>query len=612
MKNKKESKRLDKIKKHYDFLLNRIKNKSNKIILKYLNKNIKNIQNKKTVYIQKFKLNLENIQSKYVSQRKNLNAKGGIKFIGIYFSENNLFISNILKINNKLEIKKTVQVEIPGDVIGEYKVENIKGLSKIIENIISIYKLDNVPVLLLLGSPFFKSDTFSKDSILIVEDKYKIISSKSPYIENDTQFLINEVEGDKYSNYTRVLYCNKSTIESWIKSIKNINNPLIALTNGLLPVVECLNKKNDNVLLAEISNFITTIYYIKKNCELITFSLPYGSDIYSSENKEVRYQYFERLDKSLKEVFNKINNKKIEDIYITGSGLSKVLMSGEVLPFNLKLLDSLYIEKYSYDNTSNNYEYIFNQYSQILLEDDNYIYNFFDQYENLNIWNPGSENKKNIIDSDYIKSLKNIYKTIRKERILYYPAFTIIIITILTWLFASISIFNVIRLKDTHRKYLDKTNQLRMVVQSLNLDINKVIDHSKFYTSSLEGFLFGKLLEKSIPNGIQVTKIEVNKNIFNLNLNGRNLEVINEFILLIRNNPMINSSSLKIDTINSIENPQIINSSTIDNNKSFIKLSGRIKNLSLKSRIETSEKFSNKGKVYKFRIFSNIKNTFIK
>ena len=610
MKNIEISTQLKKIIKNYHLFLNLINKNFTNINFKYLNKNIKQMQQFKNFSIQKFKLNLEIFLKEFLFQSKKFKTKGIVKFIGIYFSENNLVISNIHKNDNKLEIKKTVQIEIPGDIVGQYKVENIKGLSKIIEDIISIYKLENVPVLLLLGSAFFKSDTFSKDSILIVEDKYKIISSKSPFLERDTQFLINEVEGDKYSNYTRVVYSNKSIIESWIKSLIETNNPLIALTNGLLPVLEYINKKNESSLLVEVSNFNTTIYYIKKNCELLTFNLPYGSDIYSSEKKDVRSQYFSRLDKSLKELLKKINNKKFNDIYVTGSGLSKVLISGENLPPNLKLLDNAYEGKYSNNKSTNKYNYIFNQYAQILLEDDNHIYNFLDQYENINIWNPTSENNKNIIDYESISKLKKRYKILKKERILYFPAFTIILITILTWCFSSFSVLNVIRLKDNHQKYLDNTNKLRMLVQNLNLDINKVVNHSKFYTSSLEGFLFGKFLEESIPSGIQVTKIEVNKNYFRINVNGRNLEVINELIALIRNNPMIKESSLKIDTINSIDNPQVINSLTINNNRSFLELSGKLKNLSLKSRIEGSERFSNKGNSYKYQIFSNIKKIF--
>ena len=607
--NKKKSTQLEKINKLYYLLINNINENFIHINFQYLNKNIEKIQKFTYSYIQKIKSSQKIILKKYLFQRKNLSAKDSIKFVGIYFSENNLFISSIVKSENKLDIKKTVQVEIPGDVIGQYKVENINGLAKIIEDIVSIYKLENIPVLLLLGSSFFKSDTFSKDSILIAEDKYKIIKSKSPFLEGDTQFLINEVEGDKYSTYSRVIYSNKSIIESWIKSLTKINNPLIALTNGLLPVIEYINKSNDPNLLVEISKFSTTIFYIKKNCELLTFNLPYGSDIYSSEQKEVRSQYFSRLDKSLKEVFKKINHKEFDYIFLTGSGLSKLMLSGEVLPTNYKLVDKEYDKKYFYADSNNSYNYIFNQYAQILLEEDNYIYNFLDQYENINIWNPSSDVNKNILDYISLTKLKKKYKKLIKERFLYYPAFSIIVLTIFIWLFSSISVFNVIRLKDTHQKYIDNTNKLRMLVQSLNSDINRVVDHSKFYTSSLEGFLFGKFLQESIPSGIQITKIEVNKNIFRINLNGRNLEVINEFILLIKNNHMFNSKSLKIVRINSIDNPQLISSSTISSNKSFLEISGRLKNLSLKSRVAASEKFSNKGKLYKFKIFSNIKKT---
>ena len=63
---------------------------------------------------------------------------------------------------------------------------------------------------------------------------------------------------------------------------------------------------------------------------------------------------------------------------------------------------------------------------------------------------------------------------------------------------------------------MSDTNKLQMLVQSINSDINKVVDHSKFYTSSLEGYLFEKFLEDSIPEGIQVIKFDVNKDLFKM------------------------------------------------------------------------------------------------
>ena len=134
------------------------------------------------------------------------------------------------------------------------------------------------------------------------------------------------------------------------------------------------------------------------------------------------------------------------------------------------------------------------------------------------------------------------------------------------------------------------------------------MNHSKFYTSSLDGFLFGKFLEASVPEGIQITKLAVNKDIFSISLNSRNLEIVNQFITLIRSNPIINESQLKITTINSIENQKVINSSTISNNKFYLEISGKLINLSLDNRIKSNINFDNYGKVYKLNIFAKIRN----
>ena len=202
---------------------------------------------------------------------------------------------------------------------------------------------------------------------------------------------------------------------------------------------------------------------------------------------------------------------------------------------------------------------------------------------------------------------------VKKEKILYYPSLFILLLSSFAWIFSSVQIFNVIRLKNIHNKYLNDTNKLQMIVQSINSDINKVVDHSKFYTSSLEGFLFGKFLEDSIPEGIQVMKFDVNKDFFKMTLNGRNLKEINYFLGLIRNNPIINKSSLQISRINSLEDSRILNSSQkILNNKFGIEISGKLNYLTLEKRIERNLKYSNFGKFNKYKIFSDIKNLIFK
>ena len=607
-----------KYKKKYIDIINKLRNKKElNFISGLLNKQIKfkfdsfvpKLKNNFKKAILEKGLNYKNQLKEFIENIENNKPKNIEKFIGIHFSENNLIISHLNRTKEKLEIKRTVQVELPGDLVGKDKVDNIEGLTKVIEDIISIYKLKNVPILLTLGSDFFKNDSFTKDSILIEEDKFKIIESKSPYLLNETQFLINELEGDKYTNYTNVLYANKTVIESWIKVLKILNHPIVSITNGSLAVCEYLNNINKISFLIDICRFNTTIYFTKRNCELITFNLPYGSDLYSKESKDIRNQYFERLNNSIKQVLKKIGYQEINDIYITGSGLKDLKFTRKILPYKFKLLDTELDHYYSQEIKENKFNYIFNQFSQIL-SNNNFIYNFLDQYEDLEIWDPNiKESSKSFINLNSFSKFKGVLSLVKKEKILYYPSLFILLITSFAWIFSSVQIFNVIRLKNIHNKYLSDTNKLQMIVQSINSDINKVVDHSKFYTSSLEGFLFGKFLEDSIPEGIQVMKFDVNKDFFKMTLNGRNLKEINYFLGLIRNNPIINKSSLQISRINSLEDAKILNySQKIPNNKFGIEISGKLNYLTLEKRIERNLKYSNFGKFNKYKIFSDIKN----
>jgi len=65
---------------------------------------------------------------------------------------------------------------------------------------------------------------------------------------------------------------------------------------------------------------------------------------------------------------------------------------------------------------------------------------------------------------------------------------------------------------------------------------------------------------------------------------------------------------MKITTINSIENQKVINSSTISNNKFYLAISGKLKNLSLDNKIKSYINFDNNGQVYKLNIFAKIRN----
>ena len=138
-----------KYKKKYIDIINKLRNKKElNFISELLNKQItlkfesfvpKLKNNFKKAILEKG-LNYKNQLKEFIENLENNNPKNIEKFIGIHFSENNLIISHLNRTKEKMEIKRTVQVELPGDLVGKDKVDNIEGLTKVIEDIISIQK----------------------------------------------------------------------------------------------------------------------------------------------------------------------------------------------------------------------------------------------------------------------------------------------------------------------------------------------------------------------------------------------------------------------------------------------------------------------------------------
>ena len=76
------------------------------------------------------------------------------------------------RFNKKNIIKDIVNINIPGDLIGDYKVEKIPEVKRIIDDVINIFGLKNPPIILFLSSSFFTARTFS-DSELVFSGKIR-------------------------------------------------------------------------------------------------------------------------------------------------------------------------------------------------------------------------------------------------------------------------------------------------------------------------------------------------------------------------------------------------------------------------------------------------------
>jgi len=279
---------------------------------------------KYSLQIQNFykRINVKNI-NKNSSQKITLS----IKLLGISYVDNVLSIVYLERLNKKNIIRDIVNINIPGDLIGDYKVEKIPEVKRIIDDVINIFGLKNPPIILFLSSPFFTARTFSDSELVVFSEEDPIILSKSPFLPDKTLVQYKRVNGDKNSSYHRIIYANKEVIDSWMNVITLSGSKIVTVTCGPLHLIEKLSDISDEDIniLCDIGNNSTTIYLIRKECELITTKLPFGSSIYITGKESLNNEFFSRLDKSIKKVILDNNLKFDFEVYVNGNGIDKML-----------------------------------------------------------------------------------------------------------------------------------------------------------------------------------------------------------------------------------------------------------------------------------------------
>ena len=161
------------------------------------------------------------IKNFYKDNFKNTNRKeiNSVDFLGIYYANNQVTITYLQRKNNSNIIKDFVQINAPTDLIGEFKVEKPPEVTRIINDIISIFELNYPPIILFLSSSFFTTRSFNDRELVVFSDEDPLILSKSPFLPDETLIQYKRVNGDKSSSYHRVIYANKDVIDSWIKVI---------------------------------------------------------------------------------------------------------------------------------------------------------------------------------------------------------------------------------------------------------------------------------------------------------------------------------------------------------------------------------------------------------
>ena len=250
-----------------------------------------------------------------------------IDLLGIYYVNNKLFFVHLQREDSTNIIKDIAIIEAPGDLIGDYKIEKVNDVKRIIVDIVNIFELNNPPIILLLSSSFFTTRSFSDSELVVFSDEDPVILSKSPYLPGNTLVQYKRVNGDKNSSYHRVVYADKEVIDSWVNVISLSGFEVATVTCPAIHLIEKINYKIEKEIsiLCDIEDFITSVYILRNNCELFSKRLPFGSSFYITGEESLNDQFFSRLQSSVKNIILENKLSFDDNIYLNGNGIDKML-----------------------------------------------------------------------------------------------------------------------------------------------------------------------------------------------------------------------------------------------------------------------------------------------
>ena len=259
--------------------------------------------------------------------KKNVESdKSGTDLTVIYYLEHILTLISINKSKGLNTIKGTVEIPIPGFLIGEDNIENSKEFAQIILDMLNILSSQSNPILLILPSSLFNTISLKTKSNQ-KQPSDLVIKNKTPFLPTETLTDISCFK-NKENSYHRVVFSNKKIIDSWINCLKIINLPIVSLTFPILHYydeVKSICKEKKFALLDIELNSIQVIMTDKYDA-ITSYKLPYGSSLYtkSSEGKSIN-QFFDRLKMSIKMIESKNNYETSKNIFVFGQGLDNLL-----------------------------------------------------------------------------------------------------------------------------------------------------------------------------------------------------------------------------------------------------------------------------------------------
>ena len=330
--------------------LQRIKNKTQDNFL-FL-KNLINFVKLKTIFdqIKKYEVFTKKSSANNIKKSDKYNQKIGV----IFYSDHKLvFLSLIINLKNQINILGVTEIPIPGNVIGDFIVEDKKELANVALDSINLLGLNDSPLLVILSSSFFKIHTFSASDLKQISLTDTKIQSKSPYLSDNTIVDFLRMSDSKISSsLIRTIYSKKDLIESWTDTLQIIDLPIIGLVPAGPHIFDAITTKivEKITVLIDIEATSTTLLVGGKFEHLTSHKLPFGYSLYISDDlKKSRKNFFDRITNSVNLLLEATNDKKPQNIFVMGTGLDKLIKKNESLPSGFKNISELNLTDYLYN-----------------------------------------------------------------------------------------------------------------------------------------------------------------------------------------------------------------------------------------------------------------------
>ena len=313
---------------NFDFL------SKNKIVLPSINLNKRPKSSKSNIRHQIIKAKeyfKQQIKQYSLNKRKSITSKSDQDITIIYYLEHVLTLISIKKGIGFNTIKGTVEIPIPGFLIGEDHIENPKELAQIILDMLNILTSQSNPILLILPSTLFTTISLKASANKSRPSDFKI-KSKTPFLPSETLTDITNFDY-RENSFHRVVFAKKKIIDSWIDSLQIINLPIISLTFPILHFYDEIKNvyKQKNITLLDIESNSIQVIITDSHHKIKSFKLPYGTSLYCNGSKDESIsQFFERLKMSINMIETQNNYEKSKSIFVFGQGLDSLIYDSNI------------------------------------------------------------------------------------------------------------------------------------------------------------------------------------------------------------------------------------------------------------------------------------------